>query len=344
MLTRVLPFLLLALPAMAGEFAPSPVATSIRGIGAVDAKVCWFGTVGGVARTTDGGENWVFTRIGDDSLDFRDLEAIDSQRCVAMSAGAGDASRIYLTGDGGKTWQLTCQNREAQGFFNGIAFKESAHGILAGDPIDGRLFLLATDDGGATWRRLAQDNAPQMKIDEHAFAASGTHLAVNQEGHIWVSSGGSVARLFHSTDWGRSWQTIETPLIAGLPSTGIFSIAFHGQNGMAVGGDYKKEGAGKANAMRTTDGGKSWQLVTAKDGAAPFSFRSCVAYLDAETLVVVGPSGADISRDAGATWQSALPTDGFHTMSVADGVVWVAGTSGRVGRLASAMIRGADGR
>ncbi len=311
----------------------SGVDSSIRGISAIDAQTCWFGTKTGVARTVNGGKTWEFSKIGDDTLDFRDLHAFDAQRCIAMSAGSGEASRIYRTADGGKSWQLVHQNTEAKGFYNGIAFRDERHGILAGDPIGGRLFLLATDDAGVSWRRIAEADAPAMAADEHAFAASGTHLAVNREGHIWVCSGGKVARVFHSADWGKTWESIATPIIAGEPSTGIFSIAFQAQYGIAVGGDYEKESAGNNNAMRSGDGGKTWQLITKKDSDAPFAFRSCVGFVDAKTLVAVGPSGTDISRDGGATWKALPGKTGFHTLSVAGKTIWAAGADGRIGKM-----------
>jgi photosystem II stability/assembly factor-like uncharacterized protein len=122
-------------------------------------------------------------------------------------------------------------------------------------------------------------------------------------------------------------------MIAGEPSTGIFSIAFRGRNGIAVGGDYKKESEGSDNVMRSKDNGRSWQLVTGPKGGAPFPFRSAIGYLNANALVAVGPSGTNLSRDGGATWKS-LPGDaGFHTLSIADQTVWAAGAKGRVGRL-----------
>ena len=114
------------------------VTTSIRGISAVSPEICWIGTKAGVARTVDAGKTWKFFKIGGDELDFRDLEAIDENECIAMSAGEGDASRIYRTADGGESWKLVFQNHEAKGFFNGIAFHNEKQGILAGDPIGGR--------------------------------------------------------------------------------------------------------------------------------------------------------------------------------------------------------------
>ena len=39
-----------------------------------------------------------------------------------MSAGTGDASRIYRTTDGGEHWTLQFTNPDAAGFFDAIAF------------------------------------------------------------------------------------------------------------------------------------------------------------------------------------------------------------------------------
>ena len=44
---------------------------------------------------------------------------------------------------------------------NRIAFWDEKNGILAGDPVDGRLVVLRTADGGATWR--AVDSMPKIK-------------------------------------------------------------------------------------------------------------------------------------------------------------------------------------
>ena len=330
MFAQIILFLAALLAEPSWSLVDSGVGSSIRGISAVDAQVCWIGTKSGIARTEDGGKNWRFTKIGGEDLDFRDLQAFDAQRCVAMSAGQGDASRIYRTADGGETWKLVYQNSVGEGFFNGLAFKDAQHGILAGDPVGGRLFLLATADGGASWRRLAEGSAPEMGEGEHAFAASGTHLSVNQSGHVWITSGGARARVFRSDDWGETWTSHDTPMIAGESSTGIFSIALRGDEGWAVGGDYEKESEGHDNAMRSRDGGKTWRLIQRKDGSAPFPFRSCIGLVGDRVAVAVGSSGTDISRDGGATWVPIPGGVGFHTLSVAGNAVWAAGADGRV--------------
>jgi photosystem II stability/assembly factor-like uncharacterized protein len=314
----------------------SGVKTSIRALCSVDARVCWFGTgKGTIGRTTDGGKSWErFIVKGAEDVEFRDVEAVDAMRCVAMSVGEGEASRIYRTADGGKTWQLGYQNKAPKGFFDGMAFWDAENGILAGDPVDGHLFLLRTADGGATWKRM--DSTPKMKVGEHAFAASGTHVAVVPGGHVWVGSGGQVARVFYSKNFGKSWVALDTPVIAGEASTGIFSIAFkNSQEGIAVGGDYTKEAVGERNAIETSDGGKTWRLLKYAARPSVFSFRSCVRYVqDAEMVIVVGPDGCDVSRDEGKTW-NPFGDQGFHAVSVGESstAIWAAGSNGRLARL-----------
>ena len=314
----------------------SGVETSIRALCAVDEKVCWLGTGNGtICRTVDGGKTWKKLRVkGAETVEFRDVEAFDAEQCVAMSVGEGQDSRIYRTTDGGKTWKLVYQNQAPKGFFDGMAFWDKKNGILAGDPVEGHLVILRTADGGANWKAL--DSLPQMKEGEHAFAASGTHLAVAGDGHVWVGSGGSVARVFHSKDFGKSWSILETPMIAGEASTGIFSLAFKDPlNGFAVGGDYTKEAVGERNAFATSDGGKSWTMLKTIDGVSAFSFRSCVRYLPAQKrVIVVGPDGCNVSHDEGKTWAS-FGEQGFHTFSVGRGLkgIWAAGSEGRVARL-----------
>lgn len=318
------------------EGQASGVEMSIRALCAVDEMTGWFGTgKGTIGRTSDGGKTWkLFVVKGAEELEFRDVEAFDAERCLAMSVGEGGASRIYRTVDGGKNWKLVFQNEAAEGFFDGMAFWDEKNGILAGDPVDGRLVILKTSDGGESWKAI--EETPKMKEGEHAFAASGTHLTVAPGGHVWVGSGGTVARVFHSRDFGKTWSILETPMIAGEDSTGVFSLAFRDAlNGFAVGGDYTKEAEGGRNAFITSDGGKSWEPLKGDNDGSVFPFRSCVRYAgDSKRVIVVGPEGCDVSRDHGKSWRS-FGKEGFHTFSVGGGLkaVWAAGSEGRIARL-----------
>lgn len=308
----------------------------LRGLCAVTDEIAWAsGTGGTFLRTTDGGKTWRAGSVpGASSLDFRDIHAPDARTAYLLSIGGGEQSRIYKTSDGGATWAKTYTNGDPKGFLDAIAFWDAEHGLALGDPVDGRFVLLATDDGGKSWARIAPEGMPPALPGEGAFAASGTCLIIGKEGRAWFGTGGAkVARVFRSTDRGRTWTAHETPIGAGTPSAGVFSLAFHdADRGIAVGGDYKEPGrTGKVHTL-TEDGGRTWRLP---DGRGPDGYRSAVAYVPetgGRTLVAVGPTGSDVSVDGGESW-SRLGTAGFHAVAFArPNAGWAVGEDGSVAR------------
>jgi photosystem II stability/assembly factor-like uncharacterized protein len=214
-----------------------------------------------------------------------------------------------------------------------MSFWDANNGIVFGDSVDGKLYILLTDNGGRTWSRVPTANLPPALENEGAFAASGTNIAVFGKTHAWIGTGaGSKARVLRTTDRGRTWQVSDTPLAAGQ-SAGIFSIAFRdAKHGIIVGGDYRKETEAVDNLAVTSDGGATWKLVEGLSG-----FRSVVAYVPgAETpaLIAIGPSGGDYSLDDGQTW-SPIEGPGFDTFSFIPrkATGWGAGANGALGKL-----------
>src|SRR5438309_5118007 len=102
-----------------------------RGLCAVSAKVAWVsGTKGTYGRTTDAGKTWSVGAVpGAAKLDFRDVEAFGESTAYLLSAGPGEASRIYKTADGGKTWNFQFKNPDRQAFFDAIAFWDDKTGV-----------------------------------------------------------------------------------------------------------------------------------------------------------------------------------------------------------------------
>jgi photosystem II stability/assembly factor-like uncharacterized protein len=311
---------------------PTGSAARLRGLSAVSSTTAWAsGSLGTVLRTTDRGETWQQVGPpGTQDLQFRDIEAFDADHAVILSIGPGSDSRIYVTADGGQTWALTFVNPDPNAFFDCMTFYDSRRGLALSDPPDGLHFrVIATDDGGLSWH-VTGAQMPEALPGEFAFAASGQCITTDHGRRAWFGTGGAAqARVFRSDDGGASWSVAPTPLNSG-PTAGIFALAFRGQqHGLAVGGDFLAETASPDNFARTADGGASWNLLP----AAPPEYRSGATWLDGHTALAVGPSGSDVSTDAGATWQR-FDDGSLDTVDCARPTAcWASGANGRVAYL-----------
>lgn len=325
---------LLALIAPTWTSQTSGVTARLRGVSAVNERIAWAsGASSTVLRTTDGGATWQKLTVTSDTLDFRDIDAIDADTAYALSIGNGPASRIYKTTDAGATWTMQFKSDAQKEFLDAMSFWDANHGIVFGDSVDGQLYILLTDNGGRTWTRVPPASLPPALEGEGAFAASGTNIAVFGKTHAWIGTGaGAKARVLRTADRGRTWQVANTPLTAAQ-SAGIFSIAFRdAKHGIVVGGDYRKEQEAVDNLAITSDGGATWKLVKGLSG-----FRSVVAYVpgtNKPALVALGPSGGDYSLDDGQTW-SRIEGPGFDTFSFVPrkSTGWAAGANGALGKL-----------
>jgi photosystem II stability/assembly factor-like uncharacterized protein len=296
-----------AVTAAAQSWIPQQSGTTanLRGISAVNANVAWAsGARGTVLRTTDGGATWRALNVPSASdMDFRGLRAFDEKLAYALSSGKGPLSRIYKTSDGGANWHLVQINPDPKGFWDALAMWDQEHGILVGDPVNGRFDIWSTFDGD-NWH---SDKGPPASAHEGAFAASNSALTVRGAHDAWFGSGGTGdSRVFHTDDGGKSWSVAKTPIHNDSDNAGIFSLAFsNARHGIAVGGDYTKPGSG-AMAI-TDDAGKTWSA-----GSLP-GYRSAVAYVaESKLWIVTGPSGTDTSSD-GKAWTSAGP--GYNAIS-----------------------------
>jgi photosystem II stability/assembly factor-like uncharacterized protein len=314
----------------------------LRGLSSVTDRVAWASGSGStVLRTADGGATWQKLTITADALDFRDIDAVDSQTAYVLSIGNGPLSRIYKTTDGGVNWTLQFKNDDPKAFYDSMSFWDANHGIVIGDSIDGQFCIMTTENGGRIWKRVPERALPPALENEGAFAASGTNIAVFGKTHAWIGTGAArKARVLRTTDRGRTWKVSDTPLVAGS-SAGIFSVSFRDlRHGVVVGGDYTKEKEAVGNLAVTTDGGKTWVLVNGLSG-----YRSAVAYVPVTSqlrltsmLVAVGPSGADYSTDDGRTWKQ-VEGPGFDTLSFVHArsrdwpIGWAAGAGGKIGKL-----------
>ncbi|HEY0490080.1 MAG TPA: hypothetical protein VGD30_11245 [Telluria sp.] len=308
--------------------ADSGTTAELRGLSVVSASVAWAsGTRGTVLRTTDG-VRWQAISVADaEKLDFRDIHAVNASTALVMSAGPGAASGIWRTSDGGATWRHVALNRYPEGFWDSMAFWDADHGIVFGDPVQGKFQVYVTADGGLNWREV-QASGLEAQKDEGAFAASGTAVTVSGERDAWIATGGAqAARVLRSSDRGMTWRAASLPIPAAAPGKGIFSVGFHdANNGMAVGGDYKQPLLGYVNGARTEDGGASWTAAS----VLPAGYMSVVLPVPgaARAFIAGGLAGSGYSTDGGKTW-TVLDRTPVNTLGFAGPAIgWAVGPKG----------------
>jgi photosystem II stability/assembly factor-like uncharacterized protein len=333
-------FLLFNSPAEAQSWKvqTSGLDTNLRGVSAAyapDSKgtpvpVVWAsGSNGVILRSLDEGKTWKRLHVaGGDALDFRGIVAFNATTAYLMSSGDGEKSRIYKTTDGGETWNLQYTDKRKEFFLDSIACLSETHCFTLGDPLDGKFLLLTTTDG-EHWNALPNDKMPAALPTEGAFAASNTCLALYGE-EIFFGTGGPAARVFHSTDAGRTWTVSETPLAHGNTSSGIFSIARgHGKVLIVVGGDYRDPQRASTVAAYSLDDGKTWHLSEHQPGG----YRSAIACDKRAICVAIGPAGEDINLSQITTgW---WPTDSLNlnAATIADLMNgWAVGSKGTIAR------------
>jgi photosystem II stability/assembly factor-like uncharacterized protein len=291
------------------------------------------GSNGVILHSTDDGGTWKQLSVsGGGDLDFRDIEGFDNDEDIAyvMSSGSGDKSRIYKTIDGGKNWRLQYADKRPGFFLDSLACDSKTHCLALSDPVEGKFLVVSTDDG-EHWKDLPRDKMPPVLTGEGAFAASGTSIALCDNGHIYFGTGGAkIARVFHSVDRGMSWTVAETPIASGNDSSGIFSIACEGSRVVAVGGDYKESAEAKRVAAYSNDSGATWHLAERQPGG----YRSAVGYFSNGNFAAVGPNGTDVSADEPAKAMHWQHTDylNLNATSFAGTFGWAVGAKGTIAR------------
>lgn len=327
-----------AQPKLSWGLLPTNSTARLRGLAPVSDSIAWAsGTEGTVLRTTDGGHTW--KSVGPPSsttspdvseLEFRDIAAWSASQAVVLSIGTGNSSRIYATSDGGLTWDLAFTNGEPAAFYDCIAFATPQHGMAMSDPVDGKVRLLETRDGGASWTVVDPKGMAPAQVGEAGFAASGTCIAT-AAGRWYVATGGvDPGRVFRSGD-GYHWD-VSNASIAGGEGAGVFSVQFRdARHGIAVGGNYSLPDGAVDNAAWSDDGGVSWTPAA----SFPSGYRSGSSWVPGRggVALAVGPSGSDFTLDGGRNWRN-FNNGSFDSVECLEGgVCWASGEDGRVARL-----------
>jgi hypothetical protein len=340
------------------ELGPTGSRVSLRGLVAASERDIWAcGSAGTVLRSTDAGVSW--TECGPaefPELEFRSIHAWDTN--TACIASSGTPAVILKTENGGAQWREVFRHASDTAFFNGMKFWDGTHGIVFGDPVDGRWCILESTDGGEQWRALEPHTLPVGLSHEAGFAASNSAMCIGHGGSVWIGTGGSTAqasRVLRREHWTAPWTIVLCPL-ASSPTEGIFSIgdsvalrpateiklgqtsSANAQAGaltmVAVGGDYRDDQASQNTAAYSEDRGQTWQLAP----QGPASFCSAVIYVESDELkageqlwIATGPRASYSSSD-GQHWHK-FSDSGFHTLARSPTTLFAAGANGRFAKL-----------
>lgn len=256
-------------------------------------------------------------KITKDSLNFEFRSIAQTTNHIFILNVANPAVLFQISKEE-KDSQIVYQESHEKVFYDSMQFWNDTEGIAMGDPIADCLNIITTRDGGRSWNKILCNKLPKLMQGEAAFAASNTNIVIKGN-NTWIVSGGKKSRVFYSPDKGTSWAVFETPMVQGKSMTGIFTADFYDTKiGFVTGGDYEDQNQNFSNKARTTDGGKTWNLIAENQG---FGYASCVQYVpesNGNKLVTVGTSGVYYSLDGGASWQQIANDKSLNTIRFID--------------------------
>ena len=201
-------------------------------------------------------------------------------------------------------------------------------------------------DGGETWTTLST-----MPATCNAFAklTSGTILAV--EGKGTTTAGGSMPRVWRSTDDGATWSVVPAGLTFGpISSQGICE----GTDGSVMIGEYGNVGEFSYRVRRSTDDGLTWETTFSSSGDEPQGdpghihsvtydhvAEKHVIFVDRPINATWGGPHIYASGDNGATWDFVGESDHVDKpnfvspMYFADYIAWGSDNqiNGRISRI-----------
>jgi lysophospholipase L1-like esterase len=267
-------------------------------------------TFGWVWESTDDGKSWAHiatvrgegsTEPGSDGFAGKGANIVaagfnaDGSRLFVLAAGQG----VLWSDDGGRTFRRGGSGMRHSNVQR-LAFHPRDPGTLfvslgAHKPDGEALFtpggIYKSIDGGASWIDITA-NLPQDATDRDVFTAHYNTIAVSASNPdvLWTNDGRwNTGVIYRSVDGGKSWSPVATKQNIGhaedsperkslLGAAGV-ETATNGGCAVLLTADPSNEnvcyGFGSEYLLRTVDGGKSWQDITAyrPDPSKPDEWR-----------------------------------------------------------------------
>lgn len=277
---------------------------------------------GGMYKSTDGGEHWMFIGLKDTRHIGKILIDPHNPDLVLVAAvghayGANEERGVFRTTNGGKSWQKVLYKNPETGAVDLAWDPKNPQIVYASlwqmrrvpwdqyQPVEGDgSGLYKSEDEGKTWKELKGHGLPAGP-----FGRIGIAVAKGSGGRILfvlVSTRNNGSGLYRSDDGGASWRFVNNdrritsrmwyfgrvfldprnPDIVYIPSQGL---------------------------LRSTDGGKSFTVIKSSPGGDDYHYL----WIDPENsdrMIVASDQGTVLSLDNGRTWSSWYnqPTGQFY--------------------------------
>jgi len=294
-------------------------------------SVSYAGSNGAIGFTKDNGASWQTLNISYQDTIIPNFRSFAFNGTDYFALSIGNPALLYKISNGKATLKYVEKNPKV--FYDALTFfEDNLHGIAVGDPTENCASILTTSDGGETWSKVPCENLPKIFEGEAFFAASNTNIKTI-DSTVWIGSGGNKARILKSTNYGKTWQVFETPIIQGNGPQGIYSIDFYDKNnGIVIGGNYAEPLENTANKAITANGGETWTLIADRQNP---NYKSCVQYVpntNGKEIFAVGKTGVSFSNNSGATWKE-VSKDAYYTIQFIDkNTAWLGGEQ-KIGKL-----------
>ncbi len=221
-------------------------------------------------------------------------ETLDSVACPTMSmcVAVGYGGTALVSMDAGRTWVVRFS--DSRDLLRGVTCPTSRTCIAVGNR-GMRALILATSDGGVTWREqhillpwlLGETEGGQGVVQDVTCTSARNCLAVGWGGHGEVGLGVELGVILVSTDGGVDWRQ----RASGTPH-GLGGIACPTTSRCLVAGD-------AGTVLISTDAGAHWKSMP----SGTTSYLGSIVCPTTKECRAVGEDGTFLaSSDSGATW------------------------------------------